>query len=205
MSDIPTGLVHFGIRDYEVETGRWISRDKLLFSGGQANLYDYVNGNPVNLADPMGTALSIGGSLYSGGGGGGQITIGLEGFAFCSEVGAGAMIDISFDPFAEFKKEESASYFATVEGNFLMIESELTLETPNLLDPCVGDVKLLYEQCMGPICFTAPIFGSDDEVGIKAEVGLELTNAKKSLKREPTSLMGGGFKAGLKVCTYLTW
>ena len=52
--DRDTGLVHFGARDYDPETGRWISRDPILFAGGEANLYGYVVGDPVNGLDPLG-------------------------------------------------------------------------------------------------------------------------------------------------------
>jgi len=46
--------VTLGARDYEPVTGRWISKDPILFNGGQANLYVYVGNNPVNFIDPNG-------------------------------------------------------------------------------------------------------------------------------------------------------
>ncbi len=52
--DPDTGLVRFGARDYEAETGRWTSKDPILLDGGQANLYLYVGGDPVNRLDPEG-------------------------------------------------------------------------------------------------------------------------------------------------------
>ena len=53
--DKDTGLVRFGARDYDPVVGRWISKDPILFDGGQANLYVYVNNDPVNASDPAGT------------------------------------------------------------------------------------------------------------------------------------------------------
>ena len=70
LSDPVTGLVRFGLRDYEPETGRWTARDPLLFDGGQANLYVYAGGDPVGQRDPTGL-LCVGGSVYAGFGGGG--------------------------------------------------------------------------------------------------------------------------------------
>jgi RHS repeat-associated protein len=52
--DQHTQLVRFGARDYDAETGRWTTKDPIGFGGGQANLYGYVGGNPVNYIDPYG-------------------------------------------------------------------------------------------------------------------------------------------------------
>jgi RHS repeat-associated protein len=54
MTDRETGLVRFGARDYDPETGRWTSKDPAGFSGGDTNLYGYVLTDPVNLIDPEG-------------------------------------------------------------------------------------------------------------------------------------------------------
>ena len=52
--DPDTKLVHFGYREYDPEIGRWLSKDPLLFGGGDSNLYGYVLQDPVNLVDPWG-------------------------------------------------------------------------------------------------------------------------------------------------------
>ncbi|MEO8133023.1 MAG: RHS repeat-associated core domain-containing protein [Betaproteobacteria bacterium] len=52
--DAQTGLVHFGAREYEPDTGRWTAKDPIGFGGGDANLYGYVLGDPVNRTDPRG-------------------------------------------------------------------------------------------------------------------------------------------------------
>src|SRR5712691_578551 len=49
-----TGLVHFGAREYDPETGRWTTKDPLGFGGGDANLYTYVGNDPVNNVDIRG-------------------------------------------------------------------------------------------------------------------------------------------------------
>jgi RHS repeat-associated protein len=56
--DIDTGLVRFGARDYDPETGRWTTKDPILFSGGDTNLYGYVLADPINFIDPTGYALN---------------------------------------------------------------------------------------------------------------------------------------------------
>ena len=52
--DTNTGLVRFGARDYDPYTGRWTAKDPIGFAGGDANLYGYVLGDPINFVDPLG-------------------------------------------------------------------------------------------------------------------------------------------------------
>ena len=69
--DKDTGLVRFGARDYDPETGRWLSKDPILFGGLQANLYAYNFNDPVNFIDPKGTnpfLIAIGGGALVGAG-----------------------------------------------------------------------------------------------------------------------------------------
>ena len=47
-------LVHFGARDYDPHTGRWLTPDPIGFAGGDANLFSYVGDDPVNRTDPLG-------------------------------------------------------------------------------------------------------------------------------------------------------
>jgi RHS repeat-associated protein len=63
--DRDTGLVRFGARDYDPETGRWTAKDPLWFRGGDANLFAYVGNVPVNAMDPTGTkpVERVGGAL----------------------------------------------------------------------------------------------------------------------------------------------
>jgi RHS repeat-associated protein len=53
-----TGLVRFGARDYDPETGRWTSKDPILFGGGDTNLYGYVLNDPINLTDISGQSAA---------------------------------------------------------------------------------------------------------------------------------------------------
>ncbi len=51
--DADTGLVRFGARDYDAQTGRWVSKDPTLLAGG-TNPYAYAAGDPVNFVDSNG-------------------------------------------------------------------------------------------------------------------------------------------------------
>jgi RHS repeat-associated protein len=52
--DPRTGLVRFGQRDYDAQTGRWTAKDPVDFAGSDTNLYGYVLGDPINRIDPTG-------------------------------------------------------------------------------------------------------------------------------------------------------
>ncbi|MCM2351926.1 MAG: RHS repeat-associated core domain-containing protein, partial [Bacteriovoracaceae bacterium] len=52
--DQDTKLVKFGARDYDASIGRWLSKDPILFAGGDTNLYGYVLQDPINYIDRTG-------------------------------------------------------------------------------------------------------------------------------------------------------
>jgi RHS repeat-associated protein len=57
--DQHTGLVRFGARDYEPQTGRWNSKDPIRFGGGDSDLYAYVFNNPLRWIDSSGLDVTI--------------------------------------------------------------------------------------------------------------------------------------------------
>ncbi|MBK8939519.1 MAG: RHS repeat-associated core domain-containing protein [Polyangiaceae bacterium] len=69
--DPDTGLVRFGARDYDAETGRWTAKDPIRFDGGD-NLYAYVGNSPTHWKDPRGLCDSSEGGCSAGDGTGGQ-------------------------------------------------------------------------------------------------------------------------------------
>ncbi|HEX8000313.1 MAG TPA: RHS repeat-associated core domain-containing protein [Pyrinomonadaceae bacterium] len=52
-TDQETGLVYYGQRFYNPQTGRWINRDPSAETGG-SNLYNFIANDPVNAVDFMG-------------------------------------------------------------------------------------------------------------------------------------------------------
>jgi len=56
--DQATQLCHFGAREHDAQTGRWLTKDPLEFGGGDTNLYGYVIQDPINLIDPNGMDFS---------------------------------------------------------------------------------------------------------------------------------------------------
>src|ERR1700720_4558494 len=47
-------LVRFGARNYNPAVGRWTPKDPTLLSGGDTNLYDYGQADPINHIDVTG-------------------------------------------------------------------------------------------------------------------------------------------------------
>lgn len=56
--DRATGLVHFGARDYDPDTGRWTRKDPIGFDGRDTNLYRYVDDDPINNVDTSGHGIT---------------------------------------------------------------------------------------------------------------------------------------------------
>jgi RHS repeat-associated protein len=67
--DTNTGLIRFGVRDYDPDIGRWTAKDPIFFNGGDTDLYGYCLSDPVNGVDTEGLwSLSIEGYYGFGGG-----------------------------------------------------------------------------------------------------------------------------------------
>lgn len=64
IADAGTGLIRLGARDYIPEVGRWAAPDPARWGGGQANLYEYGFGDPVDFIDPSGNSAIVGGILF---------------------------------------------------------------------------------------------------------------------------------------------
>jgi RHS repeat-associated protein len=52
--DPETGLYYYRARYYDPKAGRFINKDPIGFAGGDANLFRYVQNNPINKIDPYG-------------------------------------------------------------------------------------------------------------------------------------------------------
>jgi RHS repeat-associated protein len=75
--DEQTGLVRFGARDYDAETGRWTAKDPIGFLAGDANLYGYTRNDPVNFVDPSGEILPLLPVVLAGAGIGAVVNVGF--------------------------------------------------------------------------------------------------------------------------------
>jgi RHS repeat-associated protein len=179
IADPLTHLVRFGFRDYDPAAGRWVARDPALFSGGQANLYAYVGNDPQTLRDPTGL-FCIGGSWYSGIGGGGQVCTTGNDLTVCLEVGFG--VGGGLDATGGMPKDGSAvGVSASVKCG------PVGLGIGVKLDSC-GDLKFKGSGDLGPVGFQATPNGvqltgglgpvsasinSSGEVGVSGHIGAQ--------------------------------
>jgi RHS repeat-associated protein len=51
--DRDTTLIRYGVRDYDAQAGRWLSKDPIRFDGG-INLFLYANSDPITFVDLTG-------------------------------------------------------------------------------------------------------------------------------------------------------
>lgn len=82
---------------YDPETGRWTSKDPILFNGGDSNLYGYAFSDPVNFVDPsglLGAGVTYGGQVTAPGGGATATVSGVVGEDECGGVSAGASAQV---------------------------------------------------------------------------------------------------------------
>lgn len=148
IADPDNKLVHFGLRDYDPEAGRWTARDPIFFNGKQGNLYVYVGNNPVNLHDPTGL-FCIGATAYGGVGGGGQLCITGKGVSVCAEVGFGVGTSVEVQPMGDLARTGSE---VGISGGIKYAEVGPGLEL--VLDDC-GSLKFTGGIGIGPFSQSA--------------------------------------------------
>ena len=182
IEDPTTGLVRFGLRDYDPETGRWTSRDPSMYGGSPRNLYAYADNAPATRRDPSGL-FSIGASAYVGVGGGGSLNVDGGGFGFCLEVGVGAGAGVEAD--LAGKAENSIQSFASLSAEAGRYGVSLTAER----DPCNPNRpdKVGVKGSLGPV-----------QAGYDSHGGVSL-GAGKGVAAE---LQG---KVGIKQCWKWSW
>jgi RHS repeat-associated protein len=144
IEDPDTGLVRFGLRDYDPQTGRFTSRDPSFYSGSPRNLYAYADNAPSHRMDPTGLD-SWGISSYALVGGGFQYVDGGDGtYALCFEMGFGLGMSAEYDAFAKPEagqsrvSEVSAAITAGEPGAWGSVGGSMGMETSlgDTYDPC---------------------------------------------------------------------
>ncbi|MEO8132570.1 MAG: RHS repeat-associated core domain-containing protein [Betaproteobacteria bacterium] len=196
LADAATGLVRFGLRDYDPVAGRWTARDPAVFDGRQANVYAYVNNDPINLIDPVGFGTA-GATLCEG------VCVGLklgyvpgEGISACFEAGFGVGNSLEVDPFADLSDNglSTEAKFAVKAG---IAKVEIGLDVP--ADPCGRPLKPKpkAEVCVGPLC------AGTKNPGVKGKLTLD-EEAKFKNPFKGSGLGATGKLVG-KICQQAKW
>jgi RHS repeat-associated protein len=151
--DQDTKLVRFGARDYDPETGRWTSKDPILFACGETSLYGYVGNDPVNATDETGL-WSVTVELYGGVGGG--IVIGRDNatgqWFYGGRLGIGAGGGVSLDPMGKRPGVELMPCGGgTTAGTFIQASLTAGIFTYNPIQAAAGvDLRTGDQYKEGP-------------------------------------------------------
>jgi RHS repeat-associated protein len=184
LRDATTGLVRFGLRDYDPAAGRFVARDPIFFRGSPENLYVYSNNNPITLKDPTGLSC-IGWAGYVTFGGGFQVCrdnkIENADWSVCVEggVGAGGGLDVDLVGGAQ---DTGAAVFAEASAKLGMVGATIGGE----LDLGCMNGKLGANAMYG--------FGT---VGVDTSGGVSIGGGQNDLPMPGFKLEG---KVGMKLC-----
>lgn len=165
IEDRATGLVRFGLRDYDPKAARWTSRDPVLFEGNQANLYAYVNNNPITQRDPSGS-VEWSTDFYLGPGAGFQYHFTPDGWRLCAEMGfgVGGSMKVDYKLDTELPANETFEFIADASlaaGPFASLElgEVYDLNALSKGGSICSNTDFVGRGNLGPITF-------DDEKGL---------------------------------------
>ncbi len=184
LRDATTGLVRFGLRDYDPASGRFVARDPSFFGGSPENLYGYVGNNPITQKDPTGL-VCIGWSMYATVGGGFSFCRDnawdwTADWSVCGEVGLGLGGGVDVDLVGS--ASSGRSVFAEVTGKAFWVGGTIGAE----LDLDCMQAKAGAKVMAGPLTIGADTTGSKSYGG-----------GQNDLPMPGVRLEG---KVGVKVC-----
>ncbi len=202
LQDPTTGLVRFGLRDYDPGTGRWTARDPSVLGGRRANPYAYVGNDPVNLVDASGL-VSWGVTICDGVCVGAKLALTSKGLSVCAEAGFGVGSSLEADLLGDLD-ETGFSFEGKVGAKLGIVKAEVGVTGLSLGDCAYTDAKLKAEVCVGPGC-VKPL----DPSVPKGKVALEQTDSTPPGVKAKDPLKGAGFalsgKYVAKECQQVGW
>ena len=136
LADPDTGLVHFGMRDYDPVSGRWAAQDPFGIAAGDANLYRYANGDPINRIDVTGAVADE--AQSQGGGMSGESGISSPGKADPLEGGMSDEVQWELeqnDPYSIPNRITNWLYDYAVKWPWKKAQSEIIKQLPGPKSP----------------------------------------------------------------------
>ncbi|MCW5890928.1 MAG: hypothetical protein KIT14_10280 [bacterium] len=200
LSDPVTGLVRFGLRDYEPASGRFTSRDPALFDGRQGNLYAYAGNDPVNRVDRTGlTSVEV--SAYEVIGVDAKLALTPDGLSACFGLGfGGGGGSVALDPFGDLD-DNKVALDAKVKGQLGGVKAELGGE----VSEC-RKTKFKGEGCVGPLCSKLDKTLDKQFNGqLKAKPEEFREGLDGLLGKFKDTGMGLKLKVGAKICQQVRW
>jgi RHS repeat-associated protein len=221
--DGTTKLVHFGAREYAPAIGRWLTKDPVLFGGGDTNFYAYALCDPINLIDPDGNG-TLGVSVYNVIGGGISISSSDGHVSVQIEIGVGTPgIEVETNPNGEAYTGEDmgqqtgdpgklsifgeaggeVSVPVPILGKVTLIEGKVSAEIsespcPSKWDPPTANIKgCIGLTCRGPEGVTQHLAGDPFE-GEGEGKGEGHGESSGSESKESGEEAGLGGKAGVR-------
>ncbi len=203
LADVVTGLVRFGLRDYDPASGRWTARDPAAFGGSQANLYAYVGSNPVDVVDPSGLfayGLTVCDLVCVGT----KLSLTRDGLSACAELGFGSGSSTVIDPMSGLD-ENGFSLEGKISAKISVISAEMGFEASEC-----ANIKPKAQICVGPVCEKVGKTNTlgDDLLKPKGKISLEADKNDGSVKAK-NPLAGSeakvSAKIAAKVCQQVKW
>jgi RHS repeat-associated protein len=189
--DPVTGLVHMGVRDYDPKSGRFTTRDPLLLGGGDANVYSYAAGDPIQNSDPLGVS-SAAATLCEGICVGMKWSVTSDGLSACVETGVGVGNSIEIAPGGGLD----------VNKAYLKASAKLgfgPLANVELSDELSSDGHCRKNEVTGKACAAGFVCGNS-KLGFSGKV--DPTNLADTFKPRDFGVRG---KAVSGVCQQFTW
>ncbi len=205
IADGTTALVHFGFRDYDPASGRWTARDPALYDGGSLNLYSYVDGDPVNRADPTGLwSITVGASLYEFLGGGASLTIGSDGIKGCVEGGAGVGGGLEFGLSEAGVGDTSLTLGIVAEASAKLGPAKIGIgyEASRAVGGGCTKSKLKGTIGVSMTPLEMSLTKDDGDLGKKIKIGPESGSPGSSI---PVAGVGLSAKVAVKACAGTNW
>jgi RHS repeat-associated protein len=197
-----TGIVRFGLRDYDPTTGRWLEPDPLKSDSGDGDFYAYCTNDPIGLRDPLGLeGAQLNFSAYDVIGAQGQVTITDKGIGACigGGVGIGGGVDGTVGSEVTLPAE-GMTLFAELSQSMGPVTGKIGVSIGDVFDPC-STSKLQVSARSGPLQARATI---DNHMGTKLDPRFRMELPQF---RGPRIDMAGGVKAeaklGIQYCTFM--
>ncbi len=143
--DADVGLVRFGARDYDAETGRWTAKDPILFRSGRANVYAYAAQDPINRVDPSGryTEVVIWDPAGYGKSSFGHVSVDVNGMSV-----SWGPEGLGHEPFSDYSQRNS---FRDGHGYILNLTPEQEQRFLDCLGNQGGSYDSLNNNCVHPV------------------------------------------------------